>query len=226
MTVVYDSNAKPRFSIYFAPSDNSELAEFGRQVLQDEALENDYPERIKITRKAAHYGFHSTFKAPMELAEGADLNQLLQAVETFVRTKKPVALKGLGPNRIKGFHALTLPASNEVDQFAADVVTSFDHFRAPMSEADRARRNPSELSARQREYLERYGYPHVLDEFRFHMTLSHRLDNIAESNSYHTWLLDLFSKTVTETPWLDRLAIFSQPNRASAFTRIAEFPVK
>jgi len=225
VSLLVQGNTVPRYSVYFAPGDNSELAEFGRQVLQAEPLLHDHPARIKITRKAAHYGFHSTFKAPMELADGFDEGDLLQAVEHFVQTKKPVALTGLAPNVYKGFHALTLPSSTAVDEFAADVVKSFDRFRAPLSEADRARRNPERLSPRQRNYLNLFGYPHVLEDFSFHMTLSHRLENAAESASYHAWLTELFTKSVTQTPFLDQLVVFWQPDRSTAFTRLAEFPV-
>lgn len=161
----------------------------------------------------------------MELAQGFGEDALLQAVDEFVKAKQPVALTGIAPNDHKGFHALTLPNSKAVDEFAADVVKSFDRFRAPLSEQDRARRNPDKLSERQRHYLELYGYPHVLEDFGFHMTLSQRLDDAAESASYHAWLSELFTNTVTQTPKLDRLAVFWQPDRSTAFTRLAQFPV-
>lgn len=228
MSESIEGMAVPRYAVYFAPGDASELAEFGRQVLQAEPLQNDHPARLSITRKAAHYGFHSTLKAPMELAQGYDKNALLEAVEAFVENKTKLPLTGIGPNVHKGFHALTLSHSATtaaVDQFAADVVKSFDHFRAPLSDADRVRRNPAQLSQRQRHHLDLYGYPHVLEDFSFHMTLSHRVDSEAVSASYHKWLDELFSHTVTQSPELDRLAVYWQPNRSTAFTRLAEFPV-
>ena len=40
---------------------------------------------------------------------------------------------------------------------------------------DRARRNPAKLTPRQCDYLDRWGYPYVMEEFRFHMTLTGRL---------------------------------------------------
>ena len=219
----------PRYSVYFVPEDTSELAAFGRRVLQAEPAQNDHPARIAITRKAAHYGFHSTLKAPMELAQGIDQGDLLRFVEDFVKMKKPMPLCGIGPNVHKGFHALTLPDSSTatpaIDEFAADVVRAFDRFRAPLTDADRSRRNPAKLSERQRQNLELYGYPHVIEDFFFHMTLSHRMEHAAESASYHDWLSDLYTKTVTRTPALDRLAVFWQPDRSTAFTRLAEFPL-
>jgi len=105
-----DGDAVPRYSVYFAPDEHSQMAEFGRQVLQAEPHQHDHPLRIEITRKAAHYGFHSTFKAPMELAEGVDESELLRAVDAFVKTKKPVELLGISPQVLNGFHALMLPS--------------------------------------------------------------------------------------------------------------------
>jgi hypothetical protein len=56
-----------------------------------------------------------------------------------------------------------------------DVVLGFEPFRAPLTEEEIARRHPERLDARQRDYLARYGYPGVLEEFRFHLTLTGRI---------------------------------------------------
>lgn len=214
-----------RYAVYFAPSDQSELGEFGRHVLQRTRCKNDHPIRLGVSEKAAYYGFHSTFKAPMELASGCTEQGLLDAVQAYVSTKQRVPLTGLQPRIVAGFHALTLPDSPQVDAFAADVMHTFEPFRAPLSEMDRQRRHPETLSDRKRHYLENFGYPLVLDEFNFHMTLSNRIKNAQDSHSYHQWLVQHYETIVTQTPWLDQLAVFWQPDRATAFTRIGEFPV-
>jgi len=51
-------------------------------------------------------------------------------------------------------------------------VTRFEQFRAPLTEADVQRRNPDSLTESQRQNMYQYGYPHVLNDFNFHMTLS------------------------------------------------------
>ena len=43
---------------------------------------------------------------------------------------------------------------------------------APQVSAEIARRRPDTLTSRQRELLAIYGYPYVIDEFRFHLTLT------------------------------------------------------
>jgi len=221
-----------RYAIYFAPSNSSALARYGHTVLQREPLANDHPIRLAVTHKASHYGFHATLKAPMELAAGCTERQFLQAVEDFSATQRCIELQGLAPCVLDGFHALTLPrtddavsAAQKVSEFAGSIVTSFEPFRAPLSEFDRARRKPELLSPSQRQYLEEYGYPYVLRAFRFHMTLSNRIGDAQDSTSYHEWLSEFYTRTVTETPLLDSLAVFHQPNRDAAFTRIATFAV-
>jgi hypothetical protein len=60
------------------------------------------------------------------------------------------------------------------------VVTSLDRHRAPLTEAELARRRAGKpLTQAQEENLMRWGYPHVLDEFRFHITLTGTLPRAA-----------------------------------------------
>ena len=47
--------------------------------------------------------------------------------------------------------------------------------RAPLSDAERSRHS-ARLTPRQRYYLEAWGYPYVLDEFRPHFTLTNPLE--------------------------------------------------
>jgi len=59
---------------------------------------------------------------------------------------------------------------------ADDCVRAFDRFRAPPSREETARRLKADLTQRQRALLERWGYPYVFEEYRFHMTLTGPLD--------------------------------------------------
>ena len=45
----------------------------------------------------------------------------------------------------------------------------------PLTEAEIARRRPETLTPRQRALLDRWGYPFVMEEFLFHLTLTDRL---------------------------------------------------
>ena len=62
-----------------------------------------------------------------------------------------------------------------VADLAQACVETFEPFRAPLAEEELARRRAVPLSARQEANLERWGYPYVAEDFRFHMTLTARL---------------------------------------------------
>ena len=76
---------------------------------------------------------------------------------------------------------------------ATSCVTALDHFRLPPTEAERNRRLAAGLSPRQTDHLDRWGYPYVLEEFRFHMTLTGRL-SAAQRPSIHGYLQHEFAR--------------------------------
>ncbi|TMV43101.1 DUF1045 domain-containing protein, partial [Thioclava sp. BHET1] len=82
-------------------------------------------------------------------------------------------LEGLALHRIGGFLALTPRGdTSPLARLAAEVVERLDRFRAPAPEAELARRRGKGLSPRQEALLMRWGYPYVMEEFRFHLTLT------------------------------------------------------
>ncbi|MCB1398346.1 MAG: DUF1045 domain-containing protein [Rhodobacter sp.] len=169
-----------RYALYFAPPPGP-LAEtaarwLGRDAETGARLAQPHPALEGLTVSARRYGFHATLKAPFRLAEGLTEDDLIAAVEVFGAGVRPFAVAGLRLAALDGFLAL-IPEGDTValNAFAAEVVIRFDRFRAPMTEAERARRAPERLTPHQRDLLESYGYPYVLDEFRFHMTLTDRL---------------------------------------------------
>src|SRR5262249_7114273 len=77
---------------------------------------------------------------------------------------------------LAGFIAVVPDAPNpDVDHLAADCVTIFDRFRRPLGAEERSRRLAAGLTAAQIAHLDRWGYPFVFDDFRFHMTLTGRV---------------------------------------------------
>ena len=126
-----------------------------------------------ITSDARRYGLHLTVKAPFHL--GADLGPavLEQRLAALTRSAAPVTVAKLALRSLDGFLALMAGApATGLHALAAAVVRELDDLRAPMSDAQRARRRPELLTTRQRELLDAWGYPYVLDEFRAHITLT------------------------------------------------------
>lgn len=126
-----------------------------------------------LTRAPRKYGFHGTIRAPFRLDEGVTAQEVTQNVAEMARALSPVWLDGLALTRIKGFLALT-PQGDEHDllRLGAEVVSRSDALRAPLTEAEIAKRRPERLSPRQRQLLGQWGYPYVMEEFQFHLTLT------------------------------------------------------
>ena len=157
-----------RYAIYYTPPPESALARFGAAWFARNVPGLEAPRR---------YGFHGTLKAPFGLAAGASEGELLCAVGSFAAARRALSGPTLRLSEMAGFLALA-PSEpfDELDRLAADCVAAFDGFRAPATEAELTRRRRTGLSARHEALLLRWGYPYVMDAFRFHMTLTERLD--------------------------------------------------
>ncbi len=172
-----------RYAVYYAPPAGAfaerAAAWLGRDAETDAALpQPDLGlDAAALTAEARRYGFHGTLKAPFRLAEGESLETLRAALADLARDLAPVRTPGLRMAELEGFLVLEPegdPAA--LRALAAEVVTRLDRLRAPLDASEIARRRPELLSPRQRALLELWGYPHVLEEFRFHLTLTGRLE--------------------------------------------------
>ena len=140
----------------------------------------------EITEAPRKYGFHATIKPPFRLAEGVMEDDLAWATEALCLRLSPVVLAGLRLERIGGFLALVPDGgAAPLSAFAARVVEALDPFRAALTAEEIARRVPARLTPRQRVLLDRWGYPYVMDEFHFHLTLTgdlpaHDADTVAD----------------------------------------------
>ncbi len=215
-----------RFAVYYTPATTSELARFAADWLGGEAAAG-IPEDLHrdIVRIPAAYGFHATLKAPFALAPGASGDELATATAALARDLAAFSAPPLDLATVDGFLALVLrepcPAMHDL---AAACVTVLDHFRAPLTEGERERRVAQGLSARQEALLDRWGYPFVLDEFLFHMTLTRRLDDGLSAR-----IADSLGRRLGHLigrPWcLDSISLVHQASRQEPFTMRARFPL-
>lgn len=129
-----------------------------------------------ITATPRKYGLHGTIKPPFRLADGTDAPGLVEAFHAHCAAQAPVTLDGLALSRLGGFLSLTpVGDATALGTLAQESVRALDSFRAPPTDSELARRRKSGLSATQEENLQRWGYPYVMAEFRFHITLSGKL---------------------------------------------------
>jgi putative phosphonate metabolism protein len=229
-----------RYAIYFAPEPQSGLWRLGSSVVgYDAATGCDVPSPAvaglsgarwaALTEEPRRYGFHGTLKAPFHLAEGRTEQDLTVDLARLAVGLAPIVLPPLVVASIGRFVAL-VPSGPcaALSELAAEVVTGLEANRATLGEADRARRLKSPLSERQVRYLDRYGYPYVLDEFRFHMTLTGPLDE-TDRGPVKDALAALFDGAgiLDCTPvGIDALTLFRQERRDSRFRIVARMPLR
>lgn len=171
-----------RYAIYYAPPAgafaDAAAAWLGWDVARGCAVTQPDPALAAITADPRKYGFHATIKAPFRLADGATFDDLLTGFTTLAATLSAVHVTGLHMVQLEGFLALIpIDLSPALQDMAAKIVRDLDHYRAPLNAAELARRRPETLTPRQRALLDTYGYPHVLEQFQFHMTLTGRSDD-------------------------------------------------
>lgn len=227
----------PRYAIYFVPSADSELYRFGADLIGYDAysgqplpfadgIEEEIEGWQQFTADPRKYGFHATLKAPISLVSGRSENELVAAMQEFARTPRVIPVIAPIVRNISSFIAI-VPDGRcpELQQFAEDCVTAFDDFRAPLTAADRERRNVSALTDQQVMHLDRWGYPYVFEEFRFHMTLAGSLP--AERRMAVTDILrKRFDALDVRSISIDRLALFRQNDANSGFTIISHWPLR
>jgi putative phosphonate metabolism protein len=227
----------PRYAIYYVSAPGSDLDRFGGRSLGYDAFSGEQlpfpddilrmvPEWCELTQDPRKYGFHATLKAPLSLAAGRTEHELFAACESFAARPRPIPLINPVVSSISGFVAV-VPAhpSPELERLAADCVREFDGFRAPLTPEDRARRNPSALTQRQREYLDRWGYPYVMEDFRFHMTLTGRL-GAEQRESVLAMLQNRFSALGLTTLAIDRIALFRQDDASLRFRIVSHWKLR
>lgn len=181
-----------RYAIYYAPEEGSPLHEFGRKWLGRDAITGQEvancpvpsfsKERVReLTEFPRHYGFHATLKPPFHLADGAQPGQLYAAVLTLVSEISSFSLESLELNWIGKFLALVPTGpSRQLSYLAAECVRRLDGFRAPPSGEELAKRRCAGLTGKQEKMLERWGYPYLMEEFRFHLSLTGTMTDATE----------------------------------------------
>lgn len=224
-----------RYAIYYAPSPGSGLEAFGRRWLgrdhiTGERVEQpkldglDPIEQAKITRSARLYGFHATLKAPFELAAGKTAQELYAKAHDFAAARKEFEAPALQIAKISRWVAFTLSGPSEaMSRLASDCVCDFEDFRAPLSEVDVERRRKSGLSPREDEQLLTFGYPHIFDDFQFHMTLAGPLEKAQLEVVYS--LLQTAAPPLGQIPFMvDAISIYEQLNREQPFVQTVRLP--
>jgi putative phosphonate metabolism protein len=224
-----------RYAIYFSPAADSPLYEFGSACLGRDVVtgaelappvvDGLTPERWRhMTASPRRYGFHATLKAPFRLAADASVDQLLASLDRFAARLDAFETAPLKVTRISSFVALVLRDDSQLlSALASACVRGFDTFRAPPSEQEIARRRKESLTPRQLQLLGSWGYPYVLEEWRFHMTLATGLDR-TETAGLCAALERIAAPHCAAPLVVDAVCLFEQPAENEPFRLIRRFP--
>lgn len=217
-----------RFAVYFTPAEDSPLtrlasAWLGRDAFADAELHspplNGFPRKVwrAATSDPRRYGFHATLKPPFHLADGVTEQELRGAARRLAKSWKAFEAPVLQVGTLSSFLALTLSGRcPKLEDLAAGCVRDLDVFRAPPTGEELARRRRSRLTAPQAALLDRWGYPYVMGEWRFHMTLTSSLEP-ALLKPIGTHLETLFAPYCREPLPVDSICLFEQPGKDEPF---------
>ncbi len=170
-----------RAALYWVPDGDDPLWEAGTRWLgRDPELgiglaQPAVPGIGALTQAPRRYGFHATLRPPMRLATGWEA--FLESARAVARAAEPFALPALVVADLDGFLALREAAPCPALQALAEAcVRGTEAHRLAASADELARRRAAGLSPVQEALLVRWGYPYVMEAWRFHMTLSRRLE--------------------------------------------------
>lgn len=223
-----------RYAIFWAPPAGSGLARFGAAWLGwDAETGRDAAQPAlalprpldQITRTPRRYSFHGTLKPPFRLAAGTDAAALDRALAGLAAGMPPATAPGLAPSTRLGFLAL-MPGgpAPTLDALAAACTRRLDRFSARPDAAELAQRRARGLTPRQEANLTRWGYPYVLDDFRFHLTLSGRL-RPGEAEPLIEAVTALAAPHLDPVLHLDDICLFGDPGAGEGFRLLRRYPL-
>ena len=176
-----------RYAIYYVPPQSAQFTQFAASwfgwdvyksinvkypVLSD--LNYDIKE---ITSTPSKYGLHATLKAPFFLVPDKTIDELRSSLSILSSSIKKFEISSICLKKIAGYIAIVPTSQNErINYLAKKCLEDLDCFRkAEPLEIINKRRSVG-LSERQEAHLLKWGYPYVLDNFDFHLTLTEQLE--------------------------------------------------
>ena len=225
-----------RYALYFAPAEDTLLWRLGSawlgrdaasaRVLPRPTVDGFSPERLEeLTASPRSYGLHATLKAPFALRPSLTVEDLAGAVRSLAARHACFALPRMEVGPLSDFIAVRTDSDCVALQALADAcVVDLDGFREPAGEDDVARRRAAGLTSRQEELLTHFGYPFVLDQWRFHITLTGRLTPL-DARRLRPWLSRHLADALAPVQRCENLCLFVQAASGADFRLLQRFPL-
>lgn len=225
-----------RYAIYFAPAEDTDIWRFGINWLGRDPVTGEVLPQPAVpgltqaqlgaaTESPRNYGFHATLKPPFHLAEGCTAEDLREAAHAFTAGRAVFDAPPVSVQRIGRFQAFAFTAPSEaMERLAADCVTAFDGFRAMPSADELAKRRARGLSESQEAYLQAWGYPYVMEEFRFHMTMLGSTSDEALHRAVTAYLTPRAAHFAEQPLAVDAVCLYRQETQKAPFLLVERFP--
>ncbi len=230
-----------RYALYFTPPNGSLWSQLGNAWLGQnddiDALTNAFPrvglpglnpgQALALVSSPRRYGFHATLKAPFRLRPEFCREDLLASAAAFARSARPIVLPPLEVRLLGDYFALCFAGvAEEIDALAMRCVTYFDYLRANPDGDELKRRRRAGLTMRQEQLLSKWGYPFTEEQFRFHMTLTSKLQNLESASIAHLLAATNthFAPAIAAGPLpLDGLTVCVEPVSGAPFAVLERF---
>ena len=173
------------------------------------------------------YGWHATLRAPWRLAPGCAEDTLLTEVQALAREFSAFELPALRVRLLDGFAAICLEEPCEpLRALANQCVIALQPLAARLTAKEFERYDDRGLTGRQQTQLSEWGYPYVLEDFRFHMTLTGPLGSLApEQRGEILAHAEMCFAGLPQPLWLDALSVFVEPQAGSLLRRVLRVPL-
>jgi hypothetical protein len=217
-----------RYAVFWMPQQGSRLAAFGARWFgapaeSAAALGLGAGDVDAAIAEPKRYGLHATMLAPFRLQPGKDVQALIEQLERFAAARPPVPLCPLRLERLGSFLALVTTAQEaSIRSLHIQCMFALDGFRGPASSDEQHRRETGAGESTQKLLLAQWGYAHVMHLFRFHVTLTGRLDDQAAARFGEALAGEV--KTLNAEPFaLDTLCLVGDPGKGEQFQPICRF---
>lgn len=227
-----------RYAVYYAPSPDSIWWAAGSQWLGRCAAQ-DQP-RVQptvagltatkfyaLTAAPRRYGWHATLKAPFALADGTSPARLRAALRELGKSLTAFAMPDLRATRLDDFLALVPQGDSDgLQTVASACVTQLNALAAPLGDGELRRRRQAPLTPGQDQMLVQWGYPYVLEHFRFHCSLTGPLTGLdaTQIESVQKAAESFFHNLPPCR--IDTLALFAEPSPGADFRLLDHFALQ
>ena len=214
--------SRPRWAVYWVPPRQHPLWEAGCRWLGRDPEQLDAGRPPNECAQAWRYGFHATLKAPIWLKPDCTDSQFLQAVADLAKRTPRFEMPSLQVDWLGGFLALrpvdALQAWHPLRRLADDAVLCLDPWRCP------DRRGANQGTELQRALVRRWGYRHVFEHWRFHMTLSDVEPHDPVALLHRARLH--FSAALAQPLASEEIAVFREPAPGVPLQLVQRFPLQ